>query len=186
MISDVCELYKLLYNPLRMEMLRRVYDSRDGINVGLLVDEMTKHGIKQSCVSQYLKQLEGVGVIVRRRVGKYANYFADCSNAPANVRNAVREIMRYHDRHPRYDVGPVLGVLMNPFRAAVVRAVANAGRMSGPTICVKFAHQPKYLKRDLQAAVDAGLFAMDDSEEPVYRFVPPSDTVTDKLIALCH
>lgn len=182
MISEVCEIYKLLYNPLRMEMLRRIYDSRDGMNVGLLVDEMTKHDIRQSCVSQYLKQLERVGVIVRRRAGKYANYFADCSHAPANVRNAVREIMR----HPQRDVGPVLGVLMNPFRATVVRAVANAGRMDGATICAKFAHQPKYLKRDLQAAVDAGLLAMDDSEEPVYRFVPPSETITDKLIALCH
>jgi len=73
---------------------------------------------------------------------------------------------------------------MNPFRAAVVRAVANAGRMNGPTTCAKFAHQPKYLKRDLQAAVDAGLLAMDDSEEPAYRFVPPSDAITDNYVSV--
>jgi len=186
MISEVCELYKLLYNPLRLEILRRVCASRDGMNVGQLVDEMTKHDIRQSCVSQYLKQLEHVGVIVRRRAGKYANYFADSSNAPANVRDAVHEIIWYRNAHPQHDVGPVLGVLMNPFRAAVVRAIAGAGRMDGPTICARFAHQPKYLKRDLQAAVDAGLLAMDDSEDPVYRFVPPSDMITEKLIAFCR
>lgn len=183
--SDVCELYKLLHNPLRLEMLRRIYASRDGMNVGLLVDAMTHADVKQPCVSQYLKQLEHAGVIMRRRAGKYVNYFVDKTSASVNVRKAVGIVLDALRRSPKRDFTEIFGVMMNPFRAAVVCAVARKGRLDTPTICDMFAHQAKYLRRDLCAAVDAGLLLVDDDDAPTYRYVHPADGTVAELIALC-
>jgi len=183
--SDVCELYKLLHNPLRLEMLRRVYASRDGMNVGVLVDEMMPGDIKQSCVSQYLMQLAKASVIVRRRAGRYANYYADNALASARVRAAVYTTVSELEKTPDLDFSRFFGVMMNPFRAAVICAISKYGAMDAAAICERFDHQVKYVKRDLQVAVDAGILAIDDSDSPTYRFVEPSVRVFSKLISLC-
>jgi len=185
MKSDVCDLYKLLHNPLRLEMLRRVYASRDGMNVGSLVDDLIREDVKQPCVSEYLKQLEKAGVIIRRRAGRYVNYFADNSNARGNVRRAVQLIVNELRRSPTRNLTTLFGVLMNPFRAAVVNELAKAGPMDTCAICTKFEHQAKYLKRDLKVAIDAGILAIDDTDDPTYSFIPPPKHIDTELIALC-
>ena len=69
-MNGISELCKLLHNPLRLEILRRVYDAKGGVNVGYLADEFTDSGLGLSGVSQYLKQLERIGVVKRERAGR--------------------------------------------------------------------------------------------------------------------
>ena len=54
----ICELCKVCNNPLKLEMLVRIHSAKDGVNVGILADEMGSRGLVLSGVSQYLKQLE--------------------------------------------------------------------------------------------------------------------------------
>ena len=70
---------------------------------------------------------------------------------------------------------------------SLVAAVAAAGEISGEEICEKTNHQMKYLKRDLLAAVEAGILDPDDSDlrVAVYRYRPPKDSVARQLIELC-
>ena len=75
---------------------------------------------------------------------------------------------------------------MNPFRAGVVAAVAKAGAIPSEEICSKTEHQMKYLKRDLQAAIDAGLLDPDDSDtaHAIYHFVEQDDATVRLLVSL--
>ena len=187
-MATVPELCKLLNNPLRLKMLTRVYASRDGVNVGILVDEMLNEGLNQSGVSQYLKQLEHLGVIRRERAGRYVNYYADCTNCDSRVAEAVRLIIGRVRSNGEMSFTRFFGVLMNPFRAAVITYLA-AGNAGDPvSICTAFGHQRKYLRRDLQMALDEGLLAVDDSSEilGVYSYVKPADALVATLVRLCE
>jgi DNA-binding transcriptional ArsR family regulator len=75
---EICNLCKLLSNPLRLDMLVRVYSASDGANVGVLADELGRSGIGQSGVSQYLKQLAEAGFLSVERTGRYVI----CSGEP--------------------------------------------------------------------------------------------------------
>jgi len=180
----VCKLFKVLNNPLKLMILAKVYAAKDGLNVGLLADEMSSHGLLLSGVSQYLKELEGLGVVQRGRAGRYVNYKADCSRAHHAVREIVTGVigrMRKGDLTFAY----VFPALMNPFRAKVVAALAKAGTISAAEICEKTDHQPKHLKRDLQPAVDAGLIWADDCDMALasYRYAEPSDPLVRMFVA---
>jgi len=181
----LCEMCKMLNNPLRLEILLRTFAAKDGMNVGFLADEMRQEGLGVSAVSQYLMQLERLGIVRRVRAGRYVNYVVDMRRAHPKVRHAVEAIVAA-GRNGCAGFAPVFGVLMNPFRAAVVAAVAKKGAISAVDICEKTLHQLKYLKRDLQAAVDAGLLYPDDSETAlaVYRYVEPSDPTVRLLVSL--
>ena len=182
----ICEMCKLLYNALRLEILVRVFDAKDGISVGYLADDMQNSGLGVSGVSQYLKQLERLGVVRRVRAGRYVNYEADMRRADLKVRTAVVAIVPKVKKGGADALLPVFGALMNPFRARVVAAVAKAGAISAVEICEKTEHQVKYLKRDLQAAVDAGLVDPDDSDtaQAVYHYIEPSDPIVRALVEL--
>ena len=181
----ICKLCKLLNNPLKLEMLSRVYLAKDGVNVGVLADEMSSRGLVMSGVSQYLKQFESLGVMRRERAGRYVNY---CPNpkAAADMKSAVIAIVSRKENLPA--LAPYFAALMNPFRAKVVAALRKAGEISGVEICERTEHQLRYLKRDLQAVVDAGLIWADDSEPSlaVYRYREPSDPVARLLVSLCR
>ena len=183
---ELCEMCKLLNNGLRLEILARVFGAKDGINVGYLADDMQNCGLGLSGVSQYLKQLERLGVIRRVRAGRYVNYVADMRKANPQVRTAVEAIVPAARKGKGERLLPVFGALMNPFRAGVVAAVAKAGAISAGEICEKTEHQMKYLKRDLQAAVDAGLLTPDDSDTELaaYHFVEPADPIVRLLVSL--
>lgn len=182
----VCEMCKLLNNALRLEILVRVFEAKDGINVGYLADDMQNSGLGVSGVSQYLKQLERLGVIRRVRAGRYVNYEADMRRADPKVCTAVEAIVPAVKKGGVDVLLPVFGALMNPFRARVVAAVAKAGAIPATEICEKTEHQVKYLKRDLQPAVDAGLLDPDDSDTAlaVYHYVEPLDPVVRVLVSL--
>lgn len=181
----ICELCKVLNNPLKFEMLLRIHSAKDGVNVGVLADEMLSRGLVMSGVSQYLKQLESIGVIRRSRAGRYVNYFPDLRNAAQDVRAVVEALVA---RKGDYEaLLPYFAALMNPFRAKVVAAVCKAGAIPAVEICEKTEHQLRYLKRDLQAAVDAGLLWADDSEPSmaVYHFDKPTDPIAELLVSFC-
>ena len=181
----ICELCKVCNNPLKLEMLVRVHSAKDGVNVGILADEMFSRGLVLSGVSQYLKQLESLGVVRRYRAGRYVNYFPDLSRATADVRTVVEAIVaRKGSLKP---LAPCFAALMNPFRAKVVAALRKAGEISAVEICEKTEHQLRYLKRDLKAAEDAGLVWSDDSEPAlaVYHYCEPSDPIARLLVELC-
>ena len=183
---ELCEMCKLLNNKLKLEILVRVFESREGINVGYLADDMQNSGLGLSGVSQYLKQLERLGVVRRIRAGRYVNYEMDMRRADPKVRTAVEAIIAAVRKGKSATLLPVFGALMNPFRAGVVAAVAKAGAIPSEEICAKTEHQMKYLKRDLQAAVDAGLLDPDDSdtEHAIYHFVEPDDATVRLLVSL--
>ena len=181
----LCNLCKLLSNPLRLEMLGRVHLAVDGVNVGVLADDLSLSGIGQSGVSQYLKQLASAGVVRRVRAGRYVNYVRCDPQAPT-VRKAVEAIVQRVKKSHNRDFAYIFNVMMNPFRAHVVAAVAKAGAISATEICERLGHQIKYLKRDLQCAVDAGILSVDDSDSQfaVYRYVEPSDELVSVIVSL--
>ena len=182
----ICEMCKLLSNELRLEVLVRVFRAKDGVNVGLLADGMQNLGLGLSGVSQYLKQLERLGVVRRVRAGRYVNYVADVRRADPKVRTAVEAIVPAVGKRGCDALLPIFGALMNPFRAGVVAAVAKAESISSEEICAKMEHQMKHLKRDLRAAVDAGLIDSDDTEAQiaVWHYREPSDAVARLLVSL--
>lgn len=182
----LCEMCKLLNNRFRLEILVRVFRAKGGMNVGWLADEMEGKGLGVSGVSQYLKQLERLGVVRRVRAGRYVNYEADTQRADPKVRTAVEAIVTAVTEERPGVLLPVFAALMNPFRAGVVAAVAKAGAISAHEICERTEHQMKYLKRDLQAAVDAGILDPDDSEisRAVYRYITPRDSAARTLVSL--
>ena len=181
MISELC---KVCNNPLKLEMLVRIHSAKDGVNVGVLADEMSPRGLVLSAVSQYLKQLETLGAVRRVRAGRYVNYFPNDA-ASADIRSVIATIAARKGN--RKTLAPYFAALMNPFRAKVVAALRKAGEISAVEICEKTEHQLRYLKRNLQAAEDAGLIWSDDSEPSlaVYHYCEPSDPIARLLVALC-
>lgn len=177
--------YKLLNNSLRVDLLVRINTSKEGANVSILADEMEQSGLGLSGVSQYLKQLEAFHVIRRERAGRYVNYLPDLSKADLKVCAAVELIIANAKKRKSFE--GIFAALMNPFRARVVAAVAAAGEISGEEICAKTNHQMKYLKRDLQDAVEAGILDPSDSEPraAVYRYHPFEDPAARRLVELC-
>jgi len=183
----IYELFKLLNNPLKIEMLLRIHSSREGFSVGQMADEMQRYGLEMSSVSLYLKQLGRTGAIRRSRAGKYVNYIPDMSRAPDKVRKAVEAIVPRLKNGNSQSLDEVFAALMNPFRAKVVSALAKAASISAAEICEKTCHQSKYLRRDLQAAIDAKLIDCDspNTSTATYRFIPQSDPLVQLLIELC-
>jgi len=179
-LADLC---RLLANELRLEILYRVYSAKGGLNVGYLVDDMSQSGLGQSGVSQYLKQLANLGVIRRVRAGKYVNYEPAMSGNPA-IDTAIAAVVARLRKKGDRDFMPVFSVMMNVFRAHVVSAASKVGVLTSQEICDKLEHQKKYVKRDLQVAVDAGLLVPDDSDCTVYRYRNPSDPLVRLIISL--
>lgn len=179
-MATICDLARLLANPLKRTIVLRVYAAKDGFNVGLLADEMRQEGLGMAGVSQYLRQLEQIGIIRRYRCGKYVNYVGDARAANPAVRKAFELVL---DRMRRDEGGfeSVFGVLRNPFRASVIAALSKGRCLSAATICDKTGHNIKVLKRDMQEALDAGLVETDGE---TYRFVEPSDSVVARLVAM--
>ena len=186
-MASIPELCKLLHNPLRLRMLVSIYSSADGgANVGVLVDELSHAGLNQSGVSQYLKQLKQIGVIRRERAGRYVNYCVDRVSCGADVAEVVQQIVGRIKENGDMDFIRFFGVLMNPFRAAVIADLAAGSSGVPDEICARFKHIKKYLRRDLQIALDEGLLTVDDSSESfgVYSYVKPADPIVARLVEL--
>lgn len=185
-MNALCEMCKVLSNGFRLEIFMRIFQAKDGLNVGCLADDFHLKGLGVSGVSQYLKQLERLRIVRRVRAGRYVNYEANWHQAHPKVRAIIEMIVCESLKESRLNLLPIFKALMNPFRAQVVAAVAKAGSISAMEICEKTEHQMKYLKRDLQTAVEAGLLEVDDSDSAAanYCYAQPSNAVVQRLISL--
>jgi len=114
------------------------------------------------------------------------NYIADTSHATPAVAEAISAISERICRSDDRDWTGVFAALMNPFRAMVVSQIAKAGSISAEEICEKTNHQARYLKRDLQEAVDAGLISPDGDEVifATYHYLNPKDSLVRLLVSL--
>ena len=176
---EICQLCKVLSNPLRLEILTHIYHTKEGFNFGLLVDKMQKSKLCASGVSQYLKELERLGIIRRRREGCYVNYYADHSRAPHAVAEITSLIVEYTRKNKNHNLTCAFQALMNPFRANVIRLLAQKSPLPAETICEKTNHFSKYLKRDLLPALKAGLITENATSGiyTTYSYVPPHDPI---------
>ena len=180
---EVCDLCRVLANPLRLEILARVYCAKDGFNVGLLADEMQKYHLGLSSVSEYLLQLEHKGLVRRRREGRYVNYYPVFAGAPASVRGIVKLIVENLRNHGSRDYARAFLALKNPFRARVVGLLSRKESLSTEAICIRFEHEMRYLYRDLKSAIDAGLIRADGNcMDASYFYIPQKSEIVQLMI----
>ena len=180
---EVCDLCRVLANPLRLEILARVYCAMDGFNVGLLADEMQKYHLGLPTVSEYLMQLERIGLIRRRREGRYVNYYPVSTGVPASIRGIVKLIVANLRNNGSRDYAGAFLALKNPFRAKVVGLLSCKQSLSTEAICIRFEHEMRYLYRDLKSAIDAGLIRADGNcSDASYFYIPPKSEIVQLMI----
>ena len=179
-IFDLC---KRLDNPIRRELLRRVYTSPDGgANVTLAQDNC---GLGMSGTSQYLRQLEELGLIRRQRSGRYVNYLADWSMASPEIQVVAEGIYaRFKAGKDIESLAPVFHTMMNPFRARVLNWLLNGGSGEKDVICERFDKRRETVARDLKPAIDDGLLDMTDDDESSgeYLLLKPTDPLALKIL----
>ncbi len=181
-IYDLC---RRLNNPIRREFLRRVYTALDGgYNVGYAQDNS---GVGMSGTSQYLKQLEELGLIRRHRSGKYVNYHADWSQAPSEIKElAALFHERFAQKETLESLANVFHVVMHPLRGRIINWLSKGGSGEKLFLCERFQKRREILARDLKPAVDLGLLEIADDDDAFgeYRYLPPADPIAQKIIAL--
>ena len=181
----VCDLCRVLANPLRLEILARIYCAPDGFNVGFLADEMQKHKLGLSAVSQYLMQLERMGLIRRRREGRYVNYYPVSSGGPASIRGIFQQIVKNLRSQKGRDYVRAFAVLKDPFRAKVVGLLSRERKLSTEAICMRCDRKMQiwHLYRDLKCAIDAGLIRADGNcSDANYFYIQPKSKIVQLLI----
>ena len=180
-MKNVWDLCKVLENPHRMTLLSEIYKSREGGgNVGWLVECMNGK-LEAPAVTQYLKQIECIGLLRRERCGRYVNYYDDMREAAANVRDVAALIRSEIMASGSYDDRGMFRALMNAFRARVCHYLLNGGNADKRDICHRFRHLGKYLARDLQPAVESGLLT---EYVGSYELRIPTDPVIRRVIEL--
>ena len=180
-MKKVWDLCKVLENPHRMTLLSEIYKSMEGGgNVGWLVERM-RGKLEAPAVTQYLKQIELLGLLRRERCGRYVNYYDDMREAAANVRDVAALIRSEIMASGSYDDRGMFRALMNAFRARVCHYLLNGGNADKRDICHRFRHLGKYLARDLQPAVESGLLT---EYVESYELRIPTDPVIRRVIEL--
>ena len=180
-MKKVWDLCKVLENEHRKTLLAEIYKSLDGgCNVGYLVDRMLGE-LEAPAVTQYLKQLEQLGLLRRERSGKYVNYYDDMREASDDIREVALMIRRQMREKGAYEDRRMFRALMNAFRARVCHYLLNDGDGERGAICDAFSHISKYLSRDLQPAVEAGLLT---EYVEAYELTPPDDPIIRRIIEL--
>jgi len=181
MNARVWDLCKVLANEHRKTLLAEIYRSLDGgCNVGYLVNKM-QGKLEASAITQYLKYLGQIGLVRRERCGRYVNYYDDMRDASNEVGEIAWMIRAQMKSCGQYDDRGMFRALMNAFRAKVCHYLLKGGSGDKSAICSAFQHVPKYLVRDLQPAVDAGLLT---EYVEAYQFVVPDDPIVRRVIEL--
>lgn len=180
-MKRVWDLCKVLANDRRRELLSLIYSSSSGgRGVGELVDKM-HNKLEPPAVTQYLKQLEQIGLLRRERCGRYVGYYDDMREATDEIREIARMVRAQMKSHGGYDDHGMFRALMNAFRARVCNYLMEGGSGEKSAICAEFQHFTKYLVRDLQPAVEAGLLT---EYVENYQFVTPADRIAKRVIEL--
>ena len=181
---EVCDLCGVLANPLRLEILAHVYCAMDGFNVGFLADEMQKYHLGLSSVSEYLMKLERIGLICRRREGRYVNYYPSSSRVPASLHGIVKLIIENLRANGSRDYARAFPILKNPFRAKVIGILSRSQTLlSTEAICIRTNHEPRHLYRDLKCAIKSGLIYADGNcIDASYSYIPPQSEIVRLMV----
>ncbi len=171
---DIC---RKLNNPERLELLKRVYTAAYGLNIGLAQDSTS---LGQSGVSQYMKQLEALGLVKRERSGRFVNYHPELQSGSLASRALVPLLMeRFRVKNPDLSFTRAFPALMNPLRARIVALLAKSGILSPEAICDKFNIQSRHLARHMKPILDCALA----KEEPgAFVYIPQSDPIVNTII----
>lgn len=179
-IWDLC---KMLHNPRKVEIMLHIYDAEDGVlSVGELAHYMEERGVKLSGVSQYLKQFEALGLILRERAGKFVYYHADMSGASREVREVAQMVRSRHETGGDMSFLDSFKVLMNPFRARLANYLYHGGDGRIETICRTMDCNMAHFSRDVRTGVEAGMFAHEGGWGGTLRLIMPDDEIVRKVI----
>ena len=180
-MRKVWDLCKVFENAHRMTLLAEIYNNLDcGANVGWLVDRMSGR-LEAPAVTQYLRQIELLGLLRRERSGRYVNYYDDMRGAASDVREVAALIRAEIRSSGFYDDHGMFRALMNAFRARVCHYLLNGGNGNKREICERFGHVAKYLARDLRPAVESGLLT---ASAESYELRLPMDPIILRVIEL--
>ncbi len=181
-MNRVWDLCKLMNNPKKVRLIHLVCDAgMDGIMVKALVASMKEDGLKNSGISQYLKQAANLGIVRRERKGNEVYYFYDTYRA----RDEVKEIMEMI--RARSAIGGSLEflkafrTLMNPFRAKLAHYLSEGRPGDVGTICKTFSCSQAQLFMAVEIGVEDGMFIYSNC---AYSLTPQTDDVVCRIIAL--
>ncbi len=179
-MAEAWEYCRKLNNEARLELLRQVYVSKFGLNVELAGDT-SKLG--QSGISQYMKQLEALGLVKRERIGRFVNYHPELKAATIVARTLVPLLMELFksSRKPDLSFTHVFPALMNPLRARIVARLAKKGAMTFDEITDEFDIQPRHFSRHMTPILECALAVKDGD---TYSYQPPSDPIAQTIISL--
>lgn len=171
------ELCRRLANPERLRLLRRVYNSGDGLNVGVATDDMT---LGQPATSQYLLQLESLGLVRRERAGRYVNYTPDIRNANALIRPIAEMLLdHFTSGTTSLPCAYAFPALANAKRARIVHCLSVATTMTDEEVCERFNIHPRHLMRETRAILDCGLARHEGGR---FVYVRPTDAIARAII----
>lgn len=188
--TDVWRLCRLLRNPKRLELLTRLYrdyraPSLDGYTVGMAQE---RGMLKLSATSEYLKSLESIGVIQRKRIGRYTCYYPNAVGAKPAIRKiALQMRQRLLKKSNDLSYAAIFGVMGHALRARIINRLAVMGRQSLSQISEWMRKPPRALVRDLKPAVILGLLHSDsDDLDRAYTCRIPADPIAQLIISLAR
>ena len=184
-MKEVWELCKKLNNPVRLKVLAEIYAMRPapGVNVGVLVESC---GLNEPTVSEHLSALASLGLIRRRRSGRFVNYYPEISNEHpriAEIGLLIRE--RVMTNPGDLSFASVFAAMMNAFRARAVAFIAKSNGATLLDLAEKYDKEMRLVTRDLKPAVESGLISVSaEGADGVYRYNPPSDPIAQRIVEL--
>ena len=183
-MKELWQACRLLSNPKRLSLLRRTYALKE---VGLGVNEATdRFELGQSAISQYFKQLLEVGLVRRERGGRLVGYYADWSKASASIGEIAQMLYdRFAAGGADTRFSAAFAVFGNAFRLRAIRHVAKRDWVSKEELAQVFKKPIRFITRDLEPAVKAGLLDLDSGDDlGRYRYLPPADPIAQHVVAL--
>jgi len=153
----------------------------DGIMVKSLVASMKEDGLKNSGISQYLKQAANLGIVRRERKGNEVYYFYDNYRARDEVKEIMEMIRERSETGGSLEFLKSLRTLMNPFRAKVANYLSGGGSGEVAAICAAFGCSQPQLFMGMDLGVEDGMFAYADGS---YTLTPQTDAIVLRIIEL--
>ena len=181
-MNRIWDLCKLLHNEKKLQLIGIICAAgRDGVTVKAMVPMMADSGLRNSGISQYLKQLANLGLVRRERKGKQVFYFYDTYRARDEVREVMEMIrVRLADGGDRRFV-ETFRTLMNPFRAKIAHYLQSGGDGKAGNLCRVFGCEMVQLMMGLELGVRDGVFSHDSQS---YALRPQDDAIVRRIIEL--
>lgn len=186
--GGLCEMCSKLNNPKRFEFLVRLYrDYQDPVRDGFVVkDAVDGSGLNQPATSEYLRQLASLGLVRRKRNGRFVHYSPDYTLANPCVRE-IASMIRQCVRSPEHDMSftPIFRVMMGSLRSRIVRLLAAEGDRSLGSLAWQFKVQISDLRKILGPAIEGGVLALEsDDSGGGCHYVVPAHPVARRIVEL--